>query len=119
MEHKRLQELKRQKDLLLEHLDWINQEIDRETLEHAPSTSPKASRLFEAIDGDKVVEVDLSFEQAENEKTSQEQIVSELYDELGPNTKNAAADTKRGCMIVGGLAFLALGTLIAYLLYYY
>lgn len=119
MENERLQKLKRQKNILLEHLDWINQEIDQEMVEHAPSVSPKASRLAEAVGDNKTVDFSLSDDRSNTEDLSQEQVATDLYSELGPNTKNAAADTKRGCLMVSGIAFCALGAIITYVLVWY
>ena len=113
MDSERLQTLKRQKRILQEHLDWINEEIDRETVS-APSTSPKTSRLVEAIAAEKEIASSL-----EIESSPPGAVVSDLYAELGPDTKRAAADTKRGCLIVGGLAFAALAAVTAWVVSYY
>ena len=116
----RLQELKRQRDLLQQHLDWLNQEIDRETLASAPEVSPKASRLAEALSDDKPVDLSLSDNVApEIESASQELVASDLYSELGPDTKSAAADTKRGCLLIGGFAFCLLGALVTWVVFFY
>ncbi|EDY81074.1 hypothetical protein VDG1235_691 [Verrucomicrobiia bacterium DG1235] len=114
MDSERLQKLRRQKNILLEHLDWINQEIDRETLAATPNTSPKASRLAEAIPDDKLVAASLELENA-----PQSQVASDLYTELGPDTKNAVADTKRGCLIIGGIAFASFAAICGYVIFYY
>ncbi len=114
MDSERLRKLKQQRLLILEHLDWINQEIDRETITSPKVTSPKTSRLLEAIDEDREVSSNL-----EIESTPPNRVVSDLYDELGPDTKSAAADTKRGCMIISALAFTAFAALCAWVLYYY
>lgn len=114
MDSERLRKLKHQKQLILEHLDWINQEIDQASLGSTPSTSPKTSRLIEAIADDKEVSSSL-----EIESSPQDLVASDLYSELGPDTKNAAAETKRGCFIVGTIAFASLAGLCAWVIYYY
>ncbi len=117
MSSKRLAQLRRQKELILEQLNWIELEIDRETLAHAPSSSPKTSRLLEAISEKRLVTE--SLEVPDPEEASAEQVASELYDELGPDTRSAVLDTKRGCMIFGGLAFASLAGLFAYVIFWY
>ncbi len=114
MDSERLRKLKQQKQLILEHLDWINQEIDQESVSTTPSSSPKTSRLIEAIADDKEISPSL-----EIESSPQELVASDLYNELGPDTKNAAAETKRGCFIVGAIAFTSLAGLCAWVIYYY
>ncbi len=114
MDSERLRKLKQQRQIILEHLDWINQEIDQATITTPKATSPKTSRLIEAIDEDR--EVSSSFE---IESTPPNHVVSDLYDELGPDTKSAVAETKRGCLIIGSLAFAAFAALCAWVLYYY
>ncbi|MBK1879968.1 hypothetical protein [Pelagicoccus mobilis] len=114
MDSERLRELKKQKALILEHLEWINVEIDRETIESTPSTSPHANRLSEAIAEDKPVSTSLDLE-----ASSQEQVASDVYDQLGPDTRNAAADAKKGCMLIGAAAFAALAGIVIYVSFYY
>jgi hypothetical protein len=114
MDSDRLQKLKQQKQLILEHLDWINQEIDRESTISSPSKSPKSSRLVEAISEDKEIAPSLEIESA-----PRGQVVSDLYAELGPDTKSAAADTKRGCLIIAAIAFAGLASLIAWVIHRY
>ncbi len=114
MDSERLQKLKQQKQLILEHLDWINQEIDRETIASIPSVSPKTNRLIEAIPKEKEVASRL-----EIESSPANQVASDLYSELGPDTKSAVADTKRGCLIISGIAFASLAAVCAWVVYYY
>lgn len=114
MDNERLRHLQRQKEILLEHLDWINQEIDKESIASHPSPSPKASRLAEAFATDKPVANSL-----EIESLPQEQLASELYDQLGPDTKSAVADTKRGCLLIAGAIFALFAALCVYVVYYY
>jgi len=114
MESKRLTELKRQKALLLEHLEWLNLEIDKESIESAPSASPHANRLVEAIAEDKPVSPTL-----ELESQPPEQVASDVYNQLGPDAKNAAADAKKGCLLVATTAFAALAGIVIYVAFYY
>lgn len=114
MKSKRLEELNRQKELLLEHLEWIKLEIDRETLESTPSASPNTNRLLEAIPKDKPVSLTL-----DPESSSQEQVASDLYDQLGPDSKSAAKNARKGCLFFGATAFAALIGLVIYVVFYY
>lgn len=117
MDNERLRQLREQKALIESHLDWINQQIDRETLHDAPSPSPKLSRLKDAILADRPIADSLGLEDPES--TSQEQVASDLYSQLGPDTRSAAADTKRGCLLFAGLAFSLLAGAIAYIIFFY
>lgn len=117
MESHRLAQLRRQKELVLEQLDWINQEIDRELVTSTPSASPKTSRLLEAVSIDKAVCSRL--ESPDPESLPRGAVVSDLYDQLGPDTKSAAADTKKGCLLFGALAFGLLAVVICYVTFYY
>lgn len=114
MDSDRLKKLKQQKQLILEHLEWINQEIDHETIGATRSTSPKTSRLIEAISDEKEISQSL-----EIESNPHVQVASDLYTELGPDTKNAVADTKRGCLLIGAIAFTSLAGICAWVIYYY
>lgn len=114
MNGNRLAQLKRQRDLLLEHLDWLSLEIERETASSAQSRSPKTSRLIEAIPPDRPVAENLGRHPESTTPTA-----ADLYDQLGPDTKGAAADTKRGCLLMSAAAFLAVAGLIAYVFFWY
>ncbi|MDQ8200354.1 hypothetical protein QEH56_19475 [Pelagicoccus enzymogenes] len=114
MESERLRQLKQQKQLILNHLDWINQEIDRESIATIPSKSPRSNRLAEAIPEDREVASSLEIESSPSSK-----VASDLYQELGPDAKNAAAETRRGCLIISAVAFTALAALGAWVIYYY
>lgn len=114
MDNKRLRQLQRQKELILEQLEWINQEIDQEATSTSPSASPKASRLAEAFPEDKPVS-----QRIDLETVPQPQVAADLYQELGPDTKNAAAETKRGCLLVGAIALTAFAALATYVLFFY
>ena len=119
MESERLAKLKRQKQLLLEHLDWISQEIDIEANQTVPSSTPKASRLVEAVDELKPIDESLTTSRIDVESVPQGNVVNELYSELGPDTKNAAADAKKGCLIVAVAAFGLFLAVCCYVLFFY
>lgn len=114
MDKERLRKLKQQKELILRQLEWINLEIDQESTKPAPETSPQTSRLIEAFSGDRPVSPDLEIESA-----APEIVASDLYDKLGPDTKNAASETKRGCLLISGIAFASFAALCAWVIYYY
>lgn len=115
MDSDRLKQLRRQKALLEEHLAWIQQEIDRATLEQTPPSSPKASRLKEVFPDTKPIVESLR----PLDEPRQINVASDLYSELGPDTRSAAADTKRGCLIISAVAFGLLGLLVAYVVFWY
>lgn len=70
--------------------------------------------MIEAIDEDKPIS-----ESFEIESKPQEMVATDIYDELGPDTKNAVADTKKGCLLIGGLAFAAFAVTCGYVIFYY
>ena len=117
MESDHLRQLRQQKELILRHLDWINQQIDKETQLGRPSPSPKISRLLEAIPKDKPVSAQLEFK--DPEAASQHQVASDIYDQLGPDTKSAAQQTRRGCLMIAGFATCLLGALVCYVYFFY
>lgn len=119
MDTERLQHLRRQKALLLEHLDWISQEIDRETHGGAPRprsapSQPPSNRFALPFPDDRPVAESLDLE-----SSPPDVVASDLYSELGPDTKSAAAETKRGCLLLGALAFASFAAVCGYVLLYY
>ncbi|MBC2604719.1 hypothetical protein [Pelagicoccus albus] len=115
MDDERLRQLKRQKSLILEHLNWIDQEIARVELSSTPSVpSKRENRLAEAFPEDRPVEKSL-----DPESSPQNQVAADLYSELGPDTKNAVADTKKGCLLIGAAAFASLAALVCYVIFFY
>ncbi len=117
MDFERLEQLKRQRALIQEHLDWLDAQIDRADAPSSPSTSPKASRLAEAFAADKPVEFALA--RPDPEAAARAVVAADLYSELGPDTKGAAADTRRGCLLLCALAFGSLAAAIAAIYIYY
>lgn len=118
MGNERRQKLIRQRQILIEHLDWINQEIDRETIQTKDSHTPKTSRLLETIEPNRPVAATLETP-SRSSSQSQSQVAAELYNELGPDTKSAAAETKRGCLIIGAVSFISLLAFLAYVFFWY
>lgn len=119
MENSRLQQLRRQKELLLQHLEWIDREIDRESGASEALASRQASRLKEVFSQEKSPERALSVERLDVESFSSEQVATDLYTELGPDARGAATDAKRGCLTAAALAFVAFASFVAYLLFWY
>lgn len=117
MDFERLEKLKRQRELIQEHLDWLNAEIDRATIHSTPTTSPKASRLAEAFATNKPVDISLGLPDPESAPGAV--VAADLYSELGPDTKGAAAETRRGCLILSAIAFGSLAAAIAAIYIYY
>ena len=103
----------------MEHLAWLDQEIDREASSNISAQGPEPHRLGEALLGSETVAYSLGDVSAEIESSPPEQVASALYSELGPDTKGATEETKRGCLIFGSLAFLSLAALVSYVAFYY
>ena len=100
-------------------MEWLNREIDREAAQSAPFPSPKASRLAETFDPNRPVTASLLPDSTDVENASEEQVAAEVYDRLGPDTKSAAANARRGCLIIGILAFALLAGLTIYVTLWY
>ena len=114
MEDKRLQELLKQKTLIEGHLQWIESEI--ESLQPAATASvqahePTGNRL-ENLESDDTNPVNVPIPPAETGvDPDPNAAVSDIYDELGPNTRDSVNDARRGCITIFACAFLALGLL--------
>ena len=123
VEDKRLQELRKQKALIEGHLQWIDSEIAslqtaatapirahqssnnrREGLESQAATNPVTLPTLSAEPG---VEPDPNA------------AVSDIYDELGPDTRDSVNEARRGCITIFACAFLALGLLSLWIWYTY
>ncbi|MDQ8203729.1 hypothetical protein [Pelagicoccus sp. SDUM812003] len=117
MESDYLKQLRQQKELLLKHLDWIDQQIDRECLNEKPSPSPKTSRLLETFEPDRPISRKLEIKDPES--LPKEQVATDIYEQLGPDTKSAAQQTRRGCLLFSVLFFALFGGLVAYIYYAY
>lgn len=101
MNPQRLAELQRQRDLVREHLAWLEREIAREHNVTPPATPPA------------VVSVSVRPEPS----TPAVQLPTDLPK---PDPIGAAAEARRGCLLifVGAFAILALALVALYLLYY-
>tara|TARA_B110000037_G_scaffold173970_1_gene198029 strand:+ start:421 stop:801 length:381 start_codon:yes stop_codon:yes gene_type:complete len=124
-ESQRLKELLKQKELVESHLDWLNSEIahaqgipDLKPIPKAKSQKSDVPLPQNRITDLSQVPEELSSSEASPPK-EQEHFIDEIYTELGPNTKSAANETKRGCLIAFSVAVLALGGLIALIYYIY
>lgn len=114
MPSERLEQLKQQKALVQQHLDWIDQEIDRERVESEAVAEPVAYRLAEPVDSNKRVAESLDLESQPSAR-----VATDLYDELGPDTKTATAETKKGCLLIGGVALASVAAICTYVIYFY
>lgn len=121
---KRLRELHKQKELLQSHLQWLDSEIakedeDSQTL-HSPQTEDQslANRIDATTPSPATQAIPVSKEAA-SEDPPQEQAVEDIYAELGPNTKSAAAQTKTGCLIAFAVAIALLAAGVGAIYYFY
>lgn len=113
----RLKALRHQRDLLIEHLDWINAEIDRETVvSNFPPPSPRQSQLRDAFAPNRPVEIALD---RDPEELTPEEAAADVYIELGADARGAASEAKRGCLVVSSLGFAGLAMLFGYVIWWY
>lgn len=111
MEDKRLNELLKQRALIEEHLIWLDSEIDALQGEGSFSVASgvPANRLQKA---DEPI--------AEHAKTPPVEepdphlAIPDIYDELGPETRDSAKDARRGCLAIFAFAFLVLAALVVW-----
>jgi len=101
MGQKRLAKLKRQRTLLQEHLDWLEEQI----LEELGEPLPPRQGLQQEAPHAKVEAPKAD----EHEALPASQVASELYSELGPDAAGASAAAKKGCIY--SFAILAICTL--------
>lgn len=117
MANDRLKELLRQRALLEEHLEWLESEINAiqsETIETPAAASPQSSaipanRLSKHLEPDPGFVPSPPFEESGDPENAQ--VVSDLYEELGPETQNSVNDARRGCMTFFALGFVALAVI--------
>ncbi len=111
MEDKRLNELLKQRALIEEHLIWLDAEIDAAQGEHSiPKASGiPANRLPQTeepiVEKSSVLPID---------EPDPKLAVSDIYDELGPETTDSAKDARRGCLGIFAFAFLVLAALVVW-----
>lgn len=121
MVDKRLQELLKQKALIEGHLQWIESEI--ETLQPtAPTTlsGPEASNRLESHQSQTPNRVASPITPVKQEdEPDPNAVIPDIYDELGPNTRDSVNDARRGCIMIFAGAFLALGLLSLWIWYKY
>ncbi len=111
MEDKRLNELLKQRALIEEHLIWLDAEIDAAQGEHSTSAagSIPANRLPQIEEP--IVEKASALPVDEPDPKL---AVSDIYDELGPETRDSVKDARRGCLGIFAFAFLALAALVVW-----
>jgi len=116
MEEKRLSELLKQRALIEEHLIWLDAEIDAAQSESSVpvASGVPANRLKEIEDsiGEKVDVIPIP-------KPNPNLAAADIYEELGPDTRDSAKDARRGCMGIFAFAFLALGAIAAWVWFKY
>jgi len=106
MSEDRLKSLLRQKKLLEEHLEWLEEEISTAKGETSLKTiEPPTNRL--ASDTPILPSIESQIEEPD-----QAAAVPDIYESLGPDTKSSANDARTGCLIFFIAAFLILGGLV-------
>lgn len=109
MNDKRLNELLRQRALIEEHIVWLDAEIDelQGSVSNSPSPVP-ANRLEPIENPSPAPEVALPPSEDDPNPAS---AIADIYEELGPETEGSAKDARKGCLMIFGIAFLALAGL--------
>ncbi len=123
MDQKRLDQLLHQRALIQEHLIWLDAEID--------ALQAKGSSFPSAIPPNRLEELDTAAETSAKPKLLPEpapapdpdpnpaHAITDIYDELGPNTEDSVQDTRKGCFLIFGAACLALAALVAWIWFAY
>ena len=119
MANDRLKELLRQRALLEEHLDWLESEINAAQSEsvEVPATAESqqaaipANRLSEHLVPDQTMEALPLLKQASEGDPENAHVVSDLYDELGPETHVSVNQARRDLIILFALGFAGLATI--------
>lgn len=123
MDDKRLQELLKQKALIEGHLQWIESEIA--ALQPATSSSAKAAqasnnRLESLRTQTPPVRVTPpNTSPKPDDEPDPKAAIPDIYDELGPDTRDSVNDARRGCIMIFVGAFIALGLLSLWVWYKY
>ncbi len=108
MEDKRLNELLKQRALIEEHLIWLDAKIDAAQNQYLiPTTSNVPVNRFADIDTNVGPQLDL-VPSVDPDPTL---VISDIYDELGPATKDSAKEARKGCLAFFAIAFLAFAAL--------
>lgn len=111
MDEKRINELLKQRALIEEHLNWLDAEIDA-------TQGENPSPVVSGIPANRLQDID----EPNGEQTGAEALdepdpnlaVSDIYDELGPETRDSAKDARRGCLGIFAFAFLVLVALVVW-----
>ena len=109
MKERRLEDLQRQKALIEEHLNWLNAEIESLQNTDADVAADQPLNRLE----DRTVSPGNVFipKPKTDEEPDPQTAISDIYDELGPETKASVKDARKGCLAIFAVAFLALGLL--------
>lgn len=126
MARNRLNVLLKQRALIEEHLAWLESEINAiqsesvETSETEPTPSPipanrlKGSATFETFADPKRASI-----KAAAVDPDPNTVVSDLYDELGPETKSSVNDARKGCITLFAGSFLVLAAIAVWVWWKY
>jgi len=119
MSQDRLSQLLKQKQLIQDHLAWIEQEIakQKDPADALPAGRPSepSNRLAALQPKERLP----SPEAANSPGPSNPHPVVELYDTLGPDKKSAAQETKRGCLLLFALAMGSMAAALGLVYYLY
>lgn len=107
----RLNELLKQRALIEEHLIWLDSEIDAAQGENSNSvaSSIPANRL-QKTEGP----IEEKASALPVDEPDPKLAVSDIYDKLGPDTRDSVKDARRGCLGIFAFAFLVLAALVVW-----
>ena len=115
----RLNDLLKQRALLEEHLAWLESEIQGEQCNELPgetkTESMPANRLG-VVEETLVLAIEPPKEVI---PPDQQNVVPDVYDELGPDTRGSASDAKKGCIGIFAASFVVLALFVVWVIYAY
>ncbi len=120
MSSDRLKQLTKQKELLQEHMDWLEQEIAKE--QGKPPTSVPASRLETPLEKTEPETPSIPVQPepvADPEQLSTEQTATDIYNELGPDVTNSAQSARNSCLLIMIIGTVVLGGILGLIYYFY
>ena len=124
----KLTQLLKQRALLEEHLAWLESEINAlqsESIEMPATISPyenaiPANRLAESQTFENSPEpTESPLIPSELGEPEQKSVLTDIYDELGPETRDSVNDARKGCILGFIGAFAILGAIVSWILWKY
>ena len=116
----RLNQLIKQKQLLEEHMAWLEQEIAKE--QGKPEPAIPASRLesSEELEQKEAPKTPVTPEpEVDPEELTPEQTAADIYQELGPEASSSAQDARKSCLLIMIIGTVIVGGILALIYYFY